>query len=86
MRAELLVEADRVLAALPAARREGVREIVLDAIRRGALPPSGRAYIVRTTGSTFLADVLGAAIAEQARESSALSGPVPALEQDRLGS
>jgi hypothetical protein len=75
MRAELLAEADRVVAALPPGRREAVREIVVDALGRGELPASGRAFIARATGSTFLADVLHEAIAEQAR------GGAPAIQQ-----
>ena len=82
MRAETLMQADRLLAALPAGRREAVREIVVDAVHRGGLPASGRAFIVRATGSTFLADVLGEAIAERAGEGPAAVGGRPAGSRD----
>lgn len=74
MQTELLQQADRVLAALPAGRREAVREIVVDAVHRGELTVTGRAFIARVSGSTFLADVLSDAITEQRR----------ALEHDRV--
>ncbi|WP_412163853.1 hypothetical protein ACNUCX_03790 [Curtobacterium flaccumfaciens pv. flaccumfaciens] len=77
MQTELLEQADRVLAALPAGRREAVREIVVDAVHRGALTPTGRTFIARVSGSTFLADVLCAALAEHVRDRRA-------LEQDRV--
>ncbi|ROP66859.1 hypothetical protein [Curtobacterium sp. PhB115] len=78
MQTELLEQADRVLAALPPGRREAVREIVVDAVHRGALTATGRAFIARVSGSTFLADVLSAALAEHVQEQRA-------LEQDRVG-
>jgi len=64
MNAELLAEADRIVAALPPGRRESVREIVVDATRRGYLPDSGRSFLDRVTGSGLLSDVLAAGIAE----------------------
>lgn len=83
MRIELLEQADRVLAALHPGRREAVREIVVDAVHRGELTPSNRAFIARVSGSTFLADVLSEAIQERAREPRAVersAGPT-----DRVG-
>ncbi|MFJ3386010.1 MULTISPECIES: hypothetical protein [unclassified Curtobacterium] len=77
MQTELREQADRVLAGLPAGRREAVREIVVDAVHRGALTPTSRAFIARVSGSTFLADVLGAALAEHAEG-------VRALKRDRV--
>ncbi len=68
MQTELLQQADRVLAALPAGRREAVREIVVDAVHRGALTATGRAFIARVSGSTFLADVLTEALAEHVEQ------------------
>lgn len=66
MRIELLQQADHVLSALPPGRREAVREVVVDAVHRGGLSPSNRAFLTRATGSTFLADVLSEAIDERA--------------------
>jgi hypothetical protein len=66
VRRELLVEADRLVAALPAGRRESIREIVIDAMGRGMLTDSSRAFLHRATGSTFLGDVLAAALEERA--------------------
>jgi hypothetical protein len=76
VRSELLAEADRLLATLSPGRREAVREIVVDAVHRGALPMAGRAFLARATGSTFLGDVLGEAIAERAREELAVEDGV----------
>ena len=75
MRTDVLEQADRSLAALPPGRREAIREIVVDAVHRGGLPPAGRAFITRVTGSTFLADVLSDAIAERAGIDEPRTGP-----------
>jgi copper oxidase (laccase) domain-containing protein len=90
MQTERLEQADRELAALHAGRREAVREIVVDAVHRGELAPSSRAFIVRVTGSTFLADVLTEAIAERAGapravEPVATSDERAADPRDRVG-
>ncbi|TDN45154.1 hypothetical protein EDF64_10377 [Curtobacterium flaccumfaciens] len=82
MQTEQLEQADRELAALHAGRREAVREIVVDAVHRGELTPSSRAFIVRATGSTFLADVLTEAIAERAGAPRSVEGT--AGSDDRL--
>jgi len=90
MRSELLAEADRIVRGLPAGRRESVREIVIDAMRRGALPPTSRAFLDRATGSPFLSDVLSRAVEEHASapDEPALQpgqgGPVAALPAERV--
>ena len=80
MQIELLEQVDRVLAALSPERREAVREIVVDAVHRGALTPTGRAFIARVSGSSFLADVLSDALTEQRRALEQRRAP----EQDRV--
>ncbi|GAA3555533.1 hypothetical protein GCM10022197_08370 [Microlunatus spumicola] len=70
----LVAEADRVVASLSPGRRESVREIVHDAARRGALSPSGRRFLDAATGSTLVADLLEAAVAESAAHPQALLG------------
>ncbi len=61
----LLTEADRIVAALSPGKRESVREIVLDAIRRGLVTTSGRGFLDAATGSGLLADILAQAVAEE---------------------
>ena len=62
----LLAEADRVVATLPPGKRESVREIVVDATRRGTVSESARRFLDSTTGSRLVAEVLARAIAEGA--------------------
>ncbi|MFG6402589.1 hypothetical protein [Microbacterium sp. P04] len=58
---------DRLIGQLPAGRQEAVREIVVDATRRGFLPASNRRVLDSATGSPVVGDVLVAALAELAR-------------------
>ena len=66
MRAEILAQADQIVASLAPGRREMVREIVHDATMRGYLTPSGRRFLDSATGSSLVADVLAEGIAESA--------------------
>ena len=65
MRSELLIQADQIVAALSPGKRESVREIMVDAVKRGTLVESSRRFLELATGSSFVADVLAAGIAEQ---------------------
>jgi len=62
----LLTEADRVVATLSPGRRESVREIVVDATRRGSVTESARRFLDSATGSPLVAEVLARAVAEGA--------------------
>jgi hypothetical protein len=62
----LLIEADRVVAALSPGKRESVREIVVDATRRGSVTGSARRFLDSVTGSPLVAEVLAQAVAEGA--------------------
>jgi len=64
MNAELVAEADRRVAALSPARRESVREIVVDAVHRGYLPENARRFLDTVTGSPLVAEVLEAGVRE----------------------
>ncbi|MFB2600335.1 hypothetical protein ACEXQE_21290 [Herbiconiux sp. P17] len=64
MNHELLAEADRIVASLSPGKRETVREIVVNALHRGFLDESARRFLLAATQSTFLADVLTEALAE----------------------
>lgn len=64
-RRALLAEADRVVAGLSAGKRETVREIVIDATRRGFVSASARRFLDTASGTSLLADVLAAALSEQ---------------------
>jgi len=74
----MIAEADRVVARLSPAKRETVREIVVDATRHGELSDRARHFIDVITGSTLVSQVLEAAIAE-----SGLAHPVAALPARR---
>jgi hypothetical protein len=65
MDAELLAEADRMVAALSPGKRESVREIVVDALHRGYLMDSSRHFLDTVTGAGLVATVLAAGIAER---------------------
>lgn len=54
----VLAQIDRGIAALSPAKREAVREIVVDAVHRGHLPPRNRETLNTITGSTLAGDVL----------------------------
>jgi hypothetical protein len=60
---DLIVEADRIVARLSPGKRESVREIVIDAVRRGRLTPGGRLFIERVTETSLVADLLEAELA-----------------------
>jgi hypothetical protein len=62
MNISALSEADRLIASLSPAKRESVREIVIDAARRGHVSDSARRFLNAATGSGLVADVLAAAI------------------------
>lgn len=64
MKQERLAEADRIVTALAAGKREAIREIVVDATKRGHLTESARRFIDANTGSSVVADVLEEALAE----------------------
>jgi hypothetical protein len=66
MRRELLIEADTIVTALSPGRREAVRELVIDATRRGVLDDRARAFLDRASGGTLLGEVLAQALAETA--------------------
>lgn len=63
-RQQLLVAADLIVARLAPGKRESVREILVNAKRRGFLSGSGRQYLDRVTGSSFVGDLLVAILAE----------------------
>ncbi|GAA3207159.1 hypothetical protein GCM10017690_14870 [Microbacterium terregens] len=77
MSSESLAEADRVLAELSPGKREAVREIVIDTIRRGCLDPRARRYLATVSGSELVGNVLDAVVGEQwaARPSAAIEQP-----------
>jgi hypothetical protein len=60
-----LVAVDRLIAQLTPGRQEMIREVVVDAIRRGSLPAGNRRALVAASGSTEIADVLEKALAER---------------------
>ena len=68
-REELLRRADRIVADLSPGRRESVREILINARNLGHLPADARSYLDGVTGSSFVGDVLAAALAERERGS-----------------
>ena len=59
---ELLARADRMVAALSPARRETVREIVVNAIHRGSVDPSAKRYLDTVSGGEDLSDILTRAL------------------------
>ena len=63
-----LVAVDRLIAELSPGTQEMIREVVLDAARRGALPAANRRVLIRMTGTSVIADVLETALAERARQ------------------
>jgi hypothetical protein len=69
----LLHEADRIVAGLSPGRRESVREIVINAEKLGQLSAGGRAYLIRVTGTPFVADLLEAVLAEPGHRRGPLS-------------
>jgi len=66
MRRELLIEADTIVTSLSPGRREAVRELVIDATRRGVLDDRARTFLDRASGGTLLGEVLAQALAETA--------------------
>ena len=70
---QLLTEADRVVATLPPGKRESVREIVVDATRRGSVSESARRFLDSATGSPLVAEVLARAVAEGANATLAIA-------------
>ncbi|MCS5713036.1 hypothetical protein NVV95_00565 [Herbiconiux sp. CPCC 205716] len=84
MRHELLVEADAIVGALSPARREAVRELVINVTRRGVLDDRARSFLDRASGTTLLGEVLAQALIETVGRSAALEGPAtvgrPAIE------
>ena len=63
-----LVAVDRLIAELSPGTQEMVREVAVDAARRGSLPPANRRVLIRMTGTPIIADVLEAALAERGRD------------------
>ncbi|MCS5732781.1 hypothetical protein [Herbiconiux daphne] len=53
------------MAALSPGRREAVREVVLDARRRGCVDDRARAYLRRVTGADVIADLVAEALAAE---------------------
>ena len=76
MNAAPLSDADRLIASLPPAKKESVREIVIDAARRGHVSDSARRFLNAATGSSLVADVLAAAI-EDSRNGPVQIEPAP---------
>lgn len=70
---KLLEEADAIVAALAPGRREMVREIVIDSLRRGRVEESARRYLTAASGGPQLAAILTAALREQS-----VGGPIEA--------
>lgn len=66
MDSETLVTVDAYVARLAPGRREAVREIVVDAVRRGYLPSMNRRALITATGSPDIADILEVALRESA--------------------
>lgn len=62
----LLAQADQIIKALSPCRRESIREVVVDGIRRGYVSSASRAYLDRVTGSAAVGEVLVRAVAEMA--------------------
>ncbi|GAA3209579.1 hypothetical protein GCM10017690_19190 [Microbacterium terregens] len=60
----LLAEVDRMIDLLSPAKRETVREIVVDAVHRGHLPPGNLRVLDSVTGSPLAGDTLSQALAE----------------------
>ena len=78
-RGTLLAEADRVVASLSPGKREAVREIVIDATRRGLVTASARRFLDTASGSSLLSDVLTAALVE-----GSTTRPEPALARTEM--
>ena len=66
-----LATVDRLVAALTPGKQEMVREIVVDAVRRGHLPGGNRRVLDTMSGSPMMGDVLVQALAERARRADA---------------
>lgn len=58
MKDGVIAQIDQGIAALSPAKREAVREIVVDAVHRGHLPSRNRETLNKITGSTLAGDVL----------------------------
>jgi len=78
MNREVLVSVDEMIASLSPGKQEAIREIVLDAVRRGRLPETNRRLLESATGSSHVGDVLSTALEERAA-----AAPVASLEQPR---
>jgi hypothetical protein len=60
-----LIAVDRLIAQLSPGRQEMIREVVVDAIRRGSLPAGNRRALLSASGTTEIADVLEKALADR---------------------
>jgi hypothetical protein len=60
-----LAAVDRLISTLSPGKQEMVREVVVDAVRRGALPAANRRALDRLSGSGIVGEVLTAALAER---------------------
>ena len=78
MEKELLIEADRIVAGLTPGKQEAVREIMVEAKRRGFLDGGARQFLNRATQSSLVGDVLAQALAETAVAPEATAAPIEA--------
>lgn len=75
----MLAKADDIVASLSPAKRETVREIVINSVQRGEVVSSARRYLTAATGGPELADILSAALSSP---QPSVAGNAPKSELD----
>jgi hypothetical protein len=65
MNPDSLAAVDRLISTLSPGKQEMVREVVVDAVRRGTLPAANRRVLDGVSGSAIVGEVLTAALAER---------------------